>query len=274
MNKSLAAALVTLVLTPAVAEAQIVRTAAGTAASVSPTLVQFRADLGPRREINWDGVPDSFAAPNNLPANFFNSNSPRGVVFSTPGTGLSVSANSNNPTGTAVEFGNINASYPALFAPFSAQRLFTAVDSNIVDVNFFVAGTATPALSTGFGAIFADVDLPNTTSISFFGISNDLIGTFFAAPSGSNELMSFLGVSFATPVISRVRITSGNAALAGGVNETAQTDLVVMDDFIYGEPIAVGLVPEPATWVMMIGGMGIVGSGLRRRAKKVSHVLV
>ena len=36
---------------------------------------------GGRREINWDGVADGFAAPNNLPANFFNKNSPRGVVF-------------------------------------------------------------------------------------------------------------------------------------------------------------------------------------------------
>ena len=41
-----------------------------------------------RREINWDGVPNNFAAPNHLPADFFNVNSPRGVVFSTPGTGL------------------------------------------------------------------------------------------------------------------------------------------------------------------------------------------
>ena len=47
---------------------------------------------GLRREINWDGVPDANADANPLPANFFNVNSPRGVVFSTPGTGFLVSA--------------------------------------------------------------------------------------------------------------------------------------------------------------------------------------
>src|SRR5436190_1760005 len=48
---------------------------------------------GVRREINWDAVPETFSDPNLLPANFFNVNSPRGVVFSTSGTGFEVSAN-------------------------------------------------------------------------------------------------------------------------------------------------------------------------------------
>src|SRR5437899_10164286 len=75
-----------------------------------------------RREINWDGVPDALSAPNNLPANFFNVNSPRGVVFATPGTGFQVSANAGV---VPVEFGNVDPSYPSTFAAFSAQRLFT-----------------------------------------------------------------------------------------------------------------------------------------------------
>src|SRR5437867_620642 len=90
-----------------------------------------------RREINWDGVPDAFAAPNNLPANFFNANSPRGAVFSTLGSFVQVSANAVNPTSTPIEFGNINPTYPSIFQTFSPQRLFTALGSNIVDVHFF-----------------------------------------------------------------------------------------------------------------------------------------
>ena len=78
-------------------QAQTIFSASGPdPASVQPTVDAFRAGLGTlnpnvagslgigRREINWDGVPDGLSAPNNLPADFFNVNSPRGVVFSTP----------------------------------------------------------------------------------------------------------------------------------------------------------------------------------------------
>ena len=228
--------------------AAVVFSASGVnAAEIQPTVDTYRTALGTlnanvagsfpsgRREINWDGVPDALSAPNNLPANFFNVNSPRGVVFSTPGTGFQVSANSINPTSTPVEFGNINAAYPTYFATFSPQRLFTALGSNVVDVNFFVPGSATPATTSGFGAVFTDVDLASTTSIQYFDAGGSSLGTFFVpAGIGGSESLSFRGVLFnAGERVGRVRITSGNAAL--GPVETS-IDLVVMDDFIYAEP--------------------------------------
>ena len=112
----------------------------GTAAEIQSTVDAYRADLGTlntnvagsfgsgRREINWDGVPDASAAPNNLAANFFNVNSPRGVVYSTPGSGFQVSATA--ASGTPVRFGNIDVSYTNEFQTFSAQRLFTAATSS------------------------------------------------------------------------------------------------------------------------------------------------
>lgn len=125
---------------------------------------------GLRREINWDGVPDAFSAPNNMPSDFFNVNSPRGAVFSTPGTGFQVSANAGI---APIHFDNIDPAYSQTFEPFSPQRLFTSLGSNIVDVDFFVPGTNTPASTNGFGAIFSDVDLANTTSIE---LTFDLTG--------------------------------------------------------------------------------------------------
>ncbi|SRR6266566_3260638 len=129
--------------------------------AITPQLNAFRNNLGSlnpnvagsfgtgRREINWDDVPDALSAPNLLPSNFFNANSPRGVEFSTPGTGFQVSANAVNPTNTPVRFGNINPIYPDIFATFSEQRLFTGISSTIVDVSFFIPGSSTPALTQG-----------------------------------------------------------------------------------------------------------------------------
>src|SRR4029434_7487524 len=103
------------------------------------------------REINWDAVPAAFAAPNNLPANFFNANSPRGVGELSRGTGYKVSADSDNPTNTLIEFVNIKRFLPGIFRPFSPERLFTALDSNITEVLFFVPGTPSHATVHGCG---------------------------------------------------------------------------------------------------------------------------
>jgi hypothetical protein len=188
-----------------------------------------------RREINWDGVPDAFAAPDNLPANFFNSNSPRGVVFFTPGTGFQVSADSSNPTNTPERFGNIHRQFPQLFSTFSPERLFTALDSNIVEVLFFVPGTATGATVDGFGAIFTDVNRNNSTKIEYYDVNGQLLfSQNVSAGPTKRASLSFLAVGFdAGERVFLVRITSGNRIL-----KTPANDVVVMDDFIYGEPQA------------------------------------
>lgn len=262
--------------------AAVVRSAGGdaTAASITPARDLFRLDLGGgtvagangsfggvRREINWDGVPDGSSAPNNLAPNFFNTTSPRGAVFSTPGTGFQVSANA----GVApVEFDNINPTYSSTFGVFSAQRIFTALGSNITDVNFFVAGTTTVGFVTGFGAVFTDVDIAGSTTLQFFDLNNSSLGTFtVAAGSVASQSLSFLGVSFdAGEKISRVRITSGNAALAAGLNDGGAIDLVAMDDFIYNEPLAVVAVPEPGNFLFGAGVLAILlGSQLLGRKR-------
>jgi hypothetical protein len=232
--------------------AQTIRQAAGLAAAdIQDTVDAFRADLGGvnngvdlpsasgRREINWDGVIDELAAPNNLPANFFNVISKRGVVFATPGAGFQVSASSTNTTATPVEFGNLNPVFPDLFRPFSPERLFTAIGSNITNVSFFVPGTSTPAVVSGFGAVFTDVERSDSTKLEFFDLQGNLIFSSFAlAVPGVHESLSFLGASFATPQIALVRITSGDAGLDAQAENNGVVDLVAMDDFIYGEPQA------------------------------------
>ncbi|MBI5717452.1 MAG: hypothetical protein HZC37_07175 [Burkholderiales bacterium] len=218
--------------------------------NIDAALARYRALLGPdnggepggkpagRREINWDGVPDAVAAPNFMPADFFNAaQAPRarGAHFTTPGTGVQASAKSGNPTGTAVRFGHINPSYAAIFKTSSPERLFSPVGSNIVDLTFFVPGTRTPAAVRGFGAVYTDVDRPHT-SFEYFDRDNRSLGRY-AVPV-ANEGLSFLGVVFERAVVARVRIEYGSTAL--GPNDGPDADVSVMDDFIYGEPQALG----------------------------------
>jgi hypothetical protein len=220
------------------------------AAALTPTRDLFRADLGGgtvagangsfggvRREVNWDGVPSTSAPPNNLAPNFFNVNSPRGMVLSTPGTGFQVSASTSDASGQPLYFGNIDPSYSTTFTVFTPQRLFTPVGSNIYDVTFYIPGSTTPAAVNGFGAVLTDVDQANTTSVRLFDRNNAILGTYYApvASGGLSFVGAFTNDGLAT--IARARITLGNAFLAPGVfDNNTSADLVVADDFIYGEP--------------------------------------
>jgi hypothetical protein len=243
----------------AVSAAPVVRQGAGAnAAGLQATVDQFRTDLGGanngvggsfmtgRREVNWDGVPDNFSEPNNLPVDFFNVNSPRGVIFNAieDATGAALNqfaVSANTASGVPVRFGNLNASYSTIFTTFSAQRLFTVRNTHMMEVNFVIPGTNIPATVSGFGVVFVDVDSAtggNRSLIRVYGADGRQLSAA-SAPVLDNGL-SFVGISFnAGERIARVVIESGNAALSATNNDGVDgVDTVVMDDFIYGEPRA------------------------------------
>ena len=111
--------------------------------------------------------------------------------------------------------------------------------------------------------MFTDVEIANVTSLSFFDGNNALLDTFFV-PVGPAGSLSFLGVNYGSAVVARVRVTSGNDVLGSPENGN---DLVVMDDFIYAEPLRLAEpLPEPGTMGLLV--MGTLGLGLvtsRRR---------
>ncbi|MCU0636961.1 MAG: hypothetical protein MUE41_18990 [Gemmatimonadaceae bacterium] len=207
-------------------------------------LAQFRGLLGEprnggavgpsaigRREVNWDGVPAEFNnADNRFPAAFFNTTVRLGLVMSTPGTGF------RNDSSL---FGDVDGSLRAQFAAFSPNKLFAASNSNVIDVEFQLAGQPTPATVAGFGAVFVDVDLPGRTTIELFDRAGRRLAFVEVPVRSAGSAFSFAGARLADASIARARITLGTGVLAAGrldVSVGGSADLVVVDDFLYTEP--------------------------------------
>src|SRR5882724_1845724 len=232
------------------------------AASIQSSVDAYRAALGNpnngnapgplatgRREINWDGGGgvNTTTAPV-TPFNVFLNT--RGSQFTTPGIGLSQAPPSGGPQGGLAALFN-NPSYGTIFKAFSPLRLFTPVGSNITNALFFVPGSNgnTPATVSGFGAVFTDVDQPDgsgpgekhgnrgaSTLMEFFGANGQLLFSSFVPASPGDGSLSFFGVIYNDARIARVRITTGDAA--PGPDDDIKNDIVMMNDFIYGEPQA------------------------------------
>ena len=223
--------------------------AGSTAASIQSAVTGYQTALGTlnttippvpfttgRREINWDGRDVVTSGP--LFDGFLVT---LGALFTTPDGTAFVQGTS---AGLAVLFNN--PTYETIFTPFSQPRLFSAIGGKITDVTFFVPGGGNiPATVTGFGAVFTDVDQPHgngirygnrkaSTLIEYFGLNDELLFSSFVPASQGDGSLSFLGIVFPDARIFRVRITSGN--VAPGPDDRGNQDVVMMDDFIYGEP--------------------------------------
>ncbi len=231
----------------------VFQAAGANAASIQSTVDQFRAALGTtnngnvagpppagRREINWDGGGSTNTSPGPTPFTVFLNT--RGALMETPGTGF-VQAPAS---GLADTFSN--PSLATTFKAFSPVRLFAPLNSTVTDVTFFVPGAGNvPAITSGFGVVFADVDSPDgggravrqsksvgSTVIAYYDADGKLLYRSAIPSSPGNATLSFFGIVFPEPRIAFVRIITGRRSPGEGLDP--EVDLVVMDDFIYGEP--------------------------------------
>ncbi|HEU4391002.1 MAG TPA: hypothetical protein VFV34_24565 [Blastocatellia bacterium] len=240
----------------------VFQAAGPTAASIQDSVDAYRAALGApnngnlpgplatgRREINWDGgnVNNQTTVISANPFDGFKVT--RGALFTTPdGTGFVQAPPAADPVlfppgGLAGVFNN--PTYGTIFSAFSASRLFSAIGSNVTEVDFFVPGGGNiQATVKGFGAVFTDVDQPDgggsgkkhsaSTLIEYFDAKGGLLFSSFVPASPGDGSISFFGIVFEDARIARVRITSGR--VAPGPDDGGKRDVVMMDDFIYDEP--------------------------------------
>jgi hypothetical protein len=212
---------------------------------ISDELASFRSLLGDqlnttpaasggRREINWEGVPDNMLAIN-LPEDFFNQTGPaasinnqRGFTYASIG---SIQVSKTN-------FSELNPQASTEFAAFSGNKSFANVSANDWEVGFEIPGQDIPATVRGFGAVFTDVDIANTTSLEFFN-GNKSLGQYFVPVKTNLSNFSFLGVYFNNGErITRIRIRHDGKIADGekDISANGPKDLIIMDDLLYSEP--------------------------------------
>jgi len=203
-------------------------------------LTDFRAVLGEpangggdgpqaagRREIRWDGVPPEQSNTNAFPADFFRNN---GLITTTDGIGTRVSDN---------DFADIDPGYADQFESFSKVKTFMASGSARMTLTFRVPGSDTPAVTSGIGIVFSDVDRDGAAQMTLYTGDGGNLGTYVAPVRSDSAGHSFVGVAFDRPIVARVEVTSGESALGPGIDDLSAGgthDLVVTDDFLFGEP--------------------------------------
>src|SRR5213596_1881451 len=97
----------------------------------------------------------------------------------------------------------------------------------------------TTPLVVGFGVVFSDVDKAAATRVEYFDANGVEIASIASPAHLGVQGFTFVGAVFESAIVARVLITSGEAALdatSADVSAGGTKDLVVMDDFIYGEP--------------------------------------
>jgi hypothetical protein len=159
---------------------------------------------------------------------YFNQISAGGVTFTTPTGALGVE------TQYSGQFSAIGKSLKSV----SHSRIDMAFDQGL----------------TGFGFFFGASDL--TWTLSAYDALGALLESVQISPTGASNAGNFYGLK--ANGIRSARLT------------TTSADYVIIDDFRTSTASLgpIGVVPEPATWAMMITGFGAIGAVLRTSRRR------
>jgi hypothetical protein len=213
---------------------------------------------------------------NTLAASGTSANVPEGWAFTETGT----NANGTYLANAGTENSGNTYSYGVAG---SADRAFGTLRSNALIPT--ITATFTNANATAITAL----DIDYFGEMWRLGATNRTDRLVFSYSVAGAAFETFSGLDFVSPVTTGSGAKNGNFAtnrreISGsltGLNILAGQSIVLrwndldisgsedglaIDDFNIAATVAApAVVPEPATWAMMIAGFGLVGAGMRRR---------
>jgi len=174
-----------------------------------------------------------------------------------PSTGFNVVANFNDGSFSGfTTTGNVQVKTPP--ADGNGAPPANSSPSGTPYLSVLAGGTATYTFAQPVSAFQFDwgsVDSFNLVTIRIQGQANDTVvpGTDFITPANGNQ---------AAPVTNGLFTVLGTSGeLFTSITLSSSTNSFEIDN------LAVGSVPEPATWGLLLLGFGMVGVGLRTRRK-------
>jgi len=114
-----------------------------------------------------------------------------------------------------------------------------------------------PSINDGTWTAFSALDFVGPATGA-----NAVDGNAAANRSQVSALIDGLSIGVGDTFALRWTIADSNPALT--------EDGLAVDDLTITASTAIAAVPEPATWAMMIGGFGLAGAALRRRATRIA----
>lgn len=210
-----------------------------------------------------------------------------------------------NASVVTLDFEGVNASYPSGFAQildfynggtssdgttgvnygvsFSDNALAICLNTPGVSCSNTSRGGLAPGSERG-GLFFLsgditylNYDIGFTTGFSFnYAKPNTLVGEVlvYSGLDGTGDLLGSLtlaqtpstcGPEYAAGFCPFVAGAVAFAGTARSIGFSGVANFVVFDDVTFGSTTPGGVIPEPATWGMMILGFGLVGFAARRR---------
>lgn len=196
----------------------------------------------------------------------FNQSSNFSLFDSTLGTLLSVTIADSYGFTSTVTVTNQAASASSGYARTESTLTIGSSDSNINSAFTDLLGGGNALDLTG-GKVNYSLASGGSTS----GSSNVATNNYSATTSLAQYLAYFSAVGGGTANVFGSTFTSTVQQNTGGNSTSSQVTSGQGSFSIYYtyDNSTAGAVPEPATWVMMIGGFGLVGYGLRRRGASV-----